>query len=396
MPADQLHALGRFLHAHRSLWHARAFVQRPTPWEADHPELVAWLDAQPTDAFLAPGRPWLTAAPDTARRWAAEADALAALPALSENPLSIKGFGTLGVPGRKHRQIEHFAAPVHQRWPAPTRITDWCAGKGHLGRALSHVTGARLQALEWQEALCEAGRSECARAGVEATFACVDVRAPEAAGLLAADDVVVALHACGGLHTALLRAVVARGAAGLALAPCCYNQPSPDRGRPLSAAGAAVGLALDENDLDLLHRQAANASQGTLRRSRQNQQWRLAFDALYRQASGVDAYRPMPPFPEPWLVLPFAEFCRRLAALEGLHLPDHLRPDDFLAEGEAAWRATVARDAIRGLFARPLETWLVLDRARFLAEAGYVVEAGTFCDRTLTPRNALILARKDA
>ncbi|MEZ4464018.1 MAG: methyltransferase [bacterium] len=370
----------------------------PPPGKPTTPELVALARRPATDAFLTAGRPWLEAAPDTAsRRWAAEAEALAALPALSENPLSIKGFGTLGVPGRKHRQIEHFAAPVHQRWPAPTRITDWCAGKGHLEAGLSHVTGGKAPGPGVAGGAVR-GRPQRVRARRgRATFACVDVRAPEAAGLLAADDVVVALHACGGLHTALLRAVVARGAAGLALAPCCYNQPSPDRGRPLSPRGAAVGLALDENDLDLLHRQAANASQGTLRRSRQNQQWRLsAFDALYRQASGVDAYRPMPPFPEPWLVLPFAEFCRRLAALEGLHLPDHLRPDDFLAEGEAAWRATVARDAIRGLFARPLETWLVLDRARFLAEAGYVVEAGTFCDRTLTPRNALILARKDA
>ena len=187
---------------------------------------------------------------------------------------------------------------------------------------------------------------------------------------------------------------VERGTAGLALAPCCYNQPSPDRGRPLSRAAAAVGLRIDDNDLDLLHRQPANASQGTLRRSRQNQQWRLAFDALQRQATGVDAYRPMPPFPDPWLALPFDAFCARFAELEGIELPAHLRPDDFLAEGEAAWRATVARDAVRSLFARPLEAWLVLDRACYLEEAGYAVEVGTFCDRTLTPRNAIILARQ--
>ncbi|MCB9547920.1 MAG: methyltransferase [Myxococcales bacterium] len=394
MLPDRLWQLGRYLETHHALWHDRAFVQRPVSWEAAEPALVAWLDAQPTALFLAPDRAWLAEAPPVARRWAAEADALAALPALSAAPTPLRGFGTLGLPGRKLSQIEHFAAPVRDRWPRPTRITDWCAGKGHLGRALCHHTGAALQALEWQEALCAAGRVECERVGVAAHFACVDVRDAAAAALLAPDDLVVALHACGGLHTALLRAVVERGAAGLALAPCCYNQPSPDRGRPLSRAAAAVGLRIDDNDLDLLHRQPANASQGTLRRSRQNQHWRLAFDALQRQATGVDAYRPMPPFPDPWLALPFDAFCARFAELEGIELPAHLRPDDFLAEGEAAWRATVARDAVRSLFARPLEAWLVLDRACYLEEAGYAVEVGTFCDRTLTPRNAIILARQ--
>lgn len=385
--------LTAFLAIHRPLWHARAFVQRPVPWEAAHPEVAGWVDQVPTEAFLQPGRTWLVGAPRMVCGWAAEADRLGRWPTLSEKPLPIKGFGRLGVPGKKLEQITRFGAPVVQRWPTPPRITDWCAGKGHLGRALAHVTGSPLQALEWQVALCEAGRTECARVGVQASFRCVDVRGPHAPDLLEPPDLAVALHACGGLHTALLRAVVTRRVAGLALAPCCYNQPSPDRGQPLSAAGRAAGLPLDENDLDLLHRQPVNASAGTLRRSRQNQQWRLAFDALQRAATGIDAYRPMPTFPEAWLALPFTEFCARFAELDGLTLPNSLNPNDFLPQGETAWRQTVARDAVRGLFAAPLEAWLVLDRALFLAEAGYAVEVGAFCDPALTPRNALILAR---
>jgi hypothetical protein len=46
------------------------------------------------------------------------------------------------------------------------------------------------------------------------------------------------------------------------------------------------------------------------------------------------------------------------------------------------------------LFRRPLELWLNLDRALFLAEQGYFVRLGTFCDTSLTPRNLLLLAER--
>jgi hypothetical protein len=42
-------------------------------------------------------------------------------------------------------------------------------------------------------------------------------------------------------------------------------------------------------------------------------------------------------------------------------------------------------ELLRGLFRRPLELWLVLDR----------VEVGRFCEPTLTPRNLMVLAERD-
>ena len=51
-------------------------------------------------------------------------------------------------------------------------------------------------------------------------------------------------------------------------------------------------------------------------------------------------------------------------------------------------------ELVRGLFRRPLELWLVLDRALFLSERGYEVQLGEFCDSHLTPRNLLLLAQR--
>ncbi|MNT60344.1 hypothetical protein D3C72_1979200 [compost metagenome] len=52
-------------------------------------------------------------------------------------------------------------------------------------------------------------------------------------------------------------------------------------------------------------------------------------------------------------------------------------------------------ELVRGLFRRPLEVWLLLDRALYLEEQGYAVRLGTFCDYHLTPRNLLLLAERD-
>lgn len=53
-------------------------------------------------------------------------------------------------------------------------------------------------------------------------------------------------------------------------------------------------------------------------------------------------------------------------------------------------------ELVRGLFRRPLELWLVLDRALYLSENGYDVQVGEFCDTHLTPRNLMLLAQQPA
>jgi hypothetical protein len=57
------------------------------------------------------------------------------------------------------------------------------------------------------------------------------------------------------------------------------------------------------------------------------------------------------------------------------------------------WRLR-ALGALRVRFRRPLELWLVLDRAERLRDAGWQVDVGTFCPHEATPRNLLVLASR--
>jgi hypothetical protein len=121
---------------------------------------------------------------------------------------------------------------------------------------------------------------------------------------------------------------------------------------------------------------------------------RLGFDLLQREVRGVDQYLSTPSLPTAWLDKPFADYCRELAELKGLPA---LGNPDWAALEAAGWQrlAHVRNlELLRNLFRRPLELWLVLDRALFLQERQYEVRVGTFCDSQLTPRNLLLLAER--
>ncbi len=386
--------LGATLRAHEAVWRPRPFEGGPLAWEEAWPDVAAWVDARPIEVFDDFEGGWVDAtAPAPLRAWRAAARAHAEHPTVGA-PIPLDVAARRRLPGRKVSQIEHFIGALSAAGlPVGGRVVDWCAGKGHLGRAVCRASERPLLAVEWDAALCESGRKRCVREGVDAVFACTDARAPEAAALLGPDQTVIALHACGDLHRALIEAAPRRGVDALAVAPCCYNR-DPGRGAALSAAGRTAELRLTAADLDLVHREQVVARGRDRRRAWVSMARRLGFDAMLRRELGEPGYRSMPPSPKGWLELPFAEYCRLLAASDGLELPPDLDAAPYEDVGWARLDHVRRRDAVRGLFRATLEAWLVLDRALLLDELGYEVDVGTFCPRHLTPRNAIILATR--
>jgi hypothetical protein len=120
--------------------------------------------------------------------------------------------------------------------------------------------------------------------------------------------------------------------------------------------------------------------------------WRLGLDLLLREASGVDLYTQVGSVSSAMLDLPFAAFCERLATRDELSLPP--RYDAAKAEAAGWERARLCRalGVVRCIFRRPVELWLVLDKACFLAENGREVALGTFCARAVTPRNLMLVS----
>ncbi|KAB0520319.1 methyltransferase [Pseudomonas extremorientalis] len=395
MPAKDVEArfqaLDAFLIEHQGLWKPRPFTHLHLPWKTQHPELAQWLRQRSLDdAETCHNHPHDLPAPAPFAQLAAQARALSAVDKLPTQPLApARHRLNVDVPGRKWEQIEAFGSTL-QFAQAPTHWLDWCSGKGHLGRRLLQADQA-LTCLEYDPALIAAGQALSDHHGLPATHRLQDVMADVA---IHAEHTPVALHACGDLHVRLLQLASAVGCKQLALAPCCYNRITADTYQPLSNAGRASTLQLSIDDLGLPLSETVTAGKRVRLQRDTSMARRLGFDQLQRELRGLDEYLPTPSLPARWLDKSFADYCRELANLKGLSTGEQ----DWAALEAHGWRrlAEVRNlELVRGLFRRPLEVWLVLDRALFLGENGYKVDVGTFCDPALTPRNLMVLAERD-
>lgn len=388
-------ALDAFLIEHQALWKPRPFTHLSLPWETAYPELASWLRGRSLeDAELVHNHPaGLIDAPAPFASLAALSAALSAVGELPGHALEAAGHRlNVDVPGRKWQQIEAFASRLSFA-SAPTHWLDWCSGKGHLGRRLLGA-GQQLTCVEYDPALVASGQALSQRHHLHALHVEQDVLAADAASVISAQHTPVALHACGDLHVRLMQLASAAGCQQMAIAPCCYNRINRNEYRALSCAGMRSALQLSLEDLALPMSETVTAGARVRRQRDTSMARRLAFDLLQRQVRGVDEYLPTPSLPSVWLDKPFADYCRDLAALKELSTIG--TPDWQALEGAGWQRLAEVRnlELLRGLFRRPLELWLNLDRAIFLGEQGYVVRLGAFCDTPLTPRNFLLLAER--
>ena len=387
-------ALDAFLIEHQALWKPRPFTHLQLPWEASYPELSVWLRGRSLeDAENAHNQPALLDAPEPFASLAALSLELSAVGELPVHALEAAGHRlNVDVPGRKWQQIEAFASCLSFA-ASPKHWLDWCSGKGHLGRRLLQ-SGQQLTCLEYDPALVASGQALSQRHQLHALHVEQNVLAAAAASFLKADHTPVALHACGDLHVRLIQLASASGCKQLAIAPCCYNRISLSEYQPLSSLAKHSDLQLCLEDLSLPMSETVTAGARVRRQRDTSMARRLAFDLLQRQLRGIDEYLPTPSLPSTWLDKSFADYCHHLAALKELST---IGPQDWSALEAAGWQrlAEVRNlELLRGLFRRPLELWLVLDRALFLSEQGYAIRLGTFCETPLTPRNFLLLAER--
>ena len=388
-------ALDAFLLAQQALWRPKPFTQLHLPWENQHRSLADWLRARSLEQAEAEhNHPEQLAAPAPFPDLAQQASTLSAVGALPKTTRKAPPARlSVDVPGRKWQQIEAFASSLQFRQPTRHWL-DWCAGKGHLGRLLTE-DGQSLCCLEYNAELVEAGQRLSQRHGLQAEHRRQDVLCASVANQLHAAHSPVALHACGDLHVRLLQLASHTGCQQLAVAPCCYNRIQGDSYQALSVAAQTSPLQLSKDDLGLPLSETVTAGNRVRRQRDQSMARRLGFDLLQRELRGIDEYLPTPSLPPAWLNKNYADYCRDLAALKGLPSPP---ARDWLALEARGWQrlAEVRNlELLRNLFRRPLELWLVLDRALYLQEQGFQVSLGTFCPAQLSPRNLLLLAERE-
>ncbi len=382
-------------------WQFRPFHARRWQWQHTAPELCEWLN-QLSDAELIELEhnlpllterlaPWLTGVPELLQ--------LCQLQALPSAELPLPRRLDNGVPGRKWQQVLAFAGCLPAELTA-TPLLEWCGGKGHLGRVIALAQQRPVVTLEWQQALCEEGVILAAKAGATMEFVHGDAFAEPSAQLLAAGTDAVALHACGDLHTTLIRHWLDKRGRALSISPCCYHLIKSPEFVPMSAQGRAAQLQLTKDDLQLPLQETVTAGASVRRKGEQESLWRLAFDEWQREHSGVDSYLQVPNLQKSLLSGSFTDFVDWAAHIKQLPTPSYIDETLWLARGRQRLRQVRRMELVAHVFRRPLELWLVLDRALFLHEQVHAqgqevqIRLGEFCARELTPRNILLYAER--
>jgi hypothetical protein len=417
--AERLTALGEALFDHQSLWQPRAFHSLQLPWETQYPELVAYLRAMSYEQAVA-----LQADDDallgSLSVYLPVVDTLRELIRLPLSPVKEKTLYPSAlineIPGRKQAQIEAFLANVEYESQS---IIDWCSGKGHLARLAAfhfsdvpsryskeinnqsvsshscadlHITG-----LEWNADLVVKGNAFAGQQKIPVSIQHVDVMSGQVDRYLDNDSQILALHACGDLHIRLLKKTAQHRCRSVHLSPCCYHLIADDIYQPLSQLaqntleqGRAPSLTRD--NLRTAVQQTVTAPSYVRRQREILQAWRLGFDLLQRDIFQLDTFMPLPTLPLALSKTSFADFCRHVAELKELTLPEMIDWSYWEKAGWQRFEEVTKTDLARMAFRRAMEVWLVLDRAQYLQEQGYQVDVLQFCDQQMTPRNFLLRA----
>lgn len=398
--------LSELLQATTHLWRPLAFYQLELPWQANLPTLAQSLEQlsmveaeelQSNDKalahFLSPHIPQALALHD-----------LCQLPLSPQRELSPYPHSfDRDIPGRKWQQVQAYVGAVFNECK-PLPILEWCGGKGHLGRCACQQLAVSGVSFDINDALVTKGQALSTHFDVPLQHKIADALQKSGGKLIGKQQHALALHACGGLHLALIEQAINRGTQQLSIAPCCYhlflneNSWSDTNGSylPQSKLACSLDLSLTATDLRTCVQQTVTAPEHDRRLRKTLQAWRLGFDLLQRDISGLNEYLPVPTLANRWAKTSFKEVCIHIAELKKISLPD-LSESDWLhweEKGQQRLQWVTAFDLVRMAFRRPLELWLVLDRALRLEEAGYKVKLSEFCSTSLTPRNILIQAHK--
>jgi hypothetical protein len=312
------------------------------------------------------------------------------LPSANKQTAQFPFWLTNGIKGSKIAQLESF---VMQTAEQDLPLLEWCAGKGHLGRLYHFAHKVPVQSVEIQPQLVAEGQQLAQQFGLDIKLAELDVLSERAADYLQQEQHAVALHACGGLHQALIKHGVAKGTKLMSISPCCYHLfQQSEHYVAMSEIAKQSQVAFTASDLKLALQETVTSGKRISRLREIETVWRLAFDCLLDDIIEKDSYLPVPSAKKALFSGEFSDFCSWAAKQKNISLPEQIDYEYYLEQGRLRRQITQRIELVRHGFRRLIELWLVLDRVLYLEQFGYRVTLSEFCEKHITPRNILIQA----
>ncbi len=370
----------------QSLWQPQPFKKARPEWCNLYPKLnQALLDLDESSlAHYAANNEALITFISSYIPQLAEIPSLIELPATTQKQQrEIDSRLNAGIPGRKWQQITSLYQSIENPGCA---ITEWCGGKGYLGRLLCKQWQQPVTTLEYQQSLVEAGAALAEKYQLKQQFKKVDVlNAPVVKQL--SNHHTIALHACGDLHRELIRQIIDTKMPSFSIVPCCYHL---GRENNYTVFNPDLKLNLSREELRLAVNETVTAHSHEIQKRDQDMAWKLGFQQIWQELSGSSDYHCIKPVTKTWLKDGFKSYCQKLSQREQLPLTDDMDWDYWENRAYQRQHDVMRLQLLRQCFKRVLEVWLIMDMAVYLESHAYSVDIHQFCERSLTPRNILI------
>lgn len=295
---------------------------------------------------------------------------------------------------KKKSELERMRQLVDElEWE---QLLDIGGGAGHLSACLTHRSHRRSLCLDRNREFQERGRKRLDRwlpkTGEKIEFIHCDFNSELNLQETKSDSVqlIAGLHGCGDLTTNIVRYYRNSNSKYLLSLGCCYQDLNGDYN--ISGLAQDDGLRFSKNALHLAARCHAVNDKTDMENKVLARRYRYALHFYLHDFQGKE-FEAIGNTRLKDCSLPFSSYAKKYADLEGVATLDL---DVFYGSEEVQRRIhfTIAADVLRGLLGRVIEIYIALDRALYLEESGCEVDVVEVFDRTLSPRNLLVFARK--
>lgn len=203
------------------------------------------------------------------------------------------------------------------------------------------------------------------------------------------NNLVVGLHGCGDLSTNTIRHFLNAQAGALISVGCCYQDLKGAYN--LCSLARQDGLNFSKNALHLAARSHAYMSFQDMERKIMVRRFRYGLH-YYLCSQGRTEFQAIGK-------TGLGDYAGKFSAFAQKYLPYTVCSEELdrffeSPQTQTLIEQTIIADILRGLLGRVVETYIVLDRAIFLEEAGLKPQVVEAFNRMLSPRNLAIIAKR--
>ncbi len=316
----------------------------------------------------------------------------------------------LGVKDKKKHELLHFFSLFQelQKSYQVDRVTNVGGGVGHISRIITQHFLLPSSDIDMNAEFQQIGRDKMrlyphpeGAPSIDYVTLKIDELTPieSLAPYFTPKHFITGLHTCGELAVRLLETAVKMRLQGILNFGCCYGLMEDPKAINLSKVSQSASegpLWISPHALTLATRAHQEESFDSFKLKKRVKAYRYGLhlynllercDSQFITVGNGDQSLYQGDFAQYYLFM-----MKRLGNRES-DLPPIEHLNDFFQREEivALLAQMYAMDLIRWQFGKPLERYLLLDRALYLQEQGYQVKLFTLFDESLSPRNIAIL-----